>query len=269
MDDNQTEIQESAQAAAPQETPEVQAQPVEAAAAPAQAQQEAKTEEEQRPQRKRSFQDRIDTLTRRAREAEERAAEATRLLEEFRKPVVREQYPSEDAYFAEVQRRQFMEAAAQVQSQTDRSTATRHMTEVAQANAEQWREAVEDAIKRIPDWTEVVSKSTARTTPEMEDAIKESEFGPEIAYYLAKHPREAERIYNLSPKAQDREIVRLEARVSASGAQTAPVTKPSATPPINPISSSSTAKLSDDEEYRRWAAERNKQNRFGSIMRNS
>ena len=55
-------------------------------------------------------------------------------------------------------------------------------------------------IKRIPDWTEVVSKSTARTTPEMEDAIKESEFGPsEIAYYLAKHPREAERIYNLSP----------------------------------------------------------------------
>ena len=101
--------------------------------------------------------------------------------------------------FAEVQRRQFMEAAAQVQSQTDRSTRNPPHDQVAQANAEQWREAVEDAIKRIPDWTEVVSKSTARTTPEMEDAIKER-VRPRDRLLPRQASWEAERIYNLSPR---------------------------------------------------------------------
>ena len=80
------EIQESAQAAAPQETPEVRAQPVEAAAAP------HRRNRKPRPKRssshsKRSFQDRIDTLTRRARaRSRGKSRRSHALLEEFRKP---------------------------------------------------------------------------------------------------------------------------------------------------------------------------------------
>lgn len=78
------------------------------------------------------------------------------------------------------------------------------------------------------------------------EAIKESDIGPQIAYYLAKHPEEAIRIFDLSPIAQAKEIGKIEVKLS----QNPPTVKKtsSAPEPIKPVGTrSSSSKFSPSD----------------------
>lgn len=69
----------------------------------------------------------------------------------------------------------------------------------------------------------------------VQDAIAESEFGPEILNDLVAKPEEFERLHKLSETSAIREIGRMEARFEAAVKPTEPVKKPSAAPaPIRP-----------------------------------
>ena len=227
-----------------------------------------KPDSEEAKAKRRSFEERINKVTRRMHEERERADAVTRqfnaLLQEVQsKPLQREAFRDDESFAAAVDRQRVRLNVLEVQAEQAiegvRSAGTQHQQTVADA----WAAAVADVSETIPDWHAVVSASKAPTTPTMDQAIMENENGPEIAYYLAKHPAEALRIYQLSPKAQEREIIRLESRISS----VAPTTKTSAPTPIRPIPAAAKAVVSQADEYRQWEAEQNKKNRFGAPRR--
>lgn len=251
----------------PVETP-AEATPQEAAPAAAPAE-EPKVESGEKDEKRRSFQERINKVTRRMHEERERADEITRkynaLVQEVQsKPLQRESFADDQSYIDAVtrQRMRLVNLEVQAEQAVDgvRSAGAQHQQAVVDA----WSAAVADVAETIPDWHQVVSASKVPTTPTMDQAIMESENGPEIAYYLAKHPAEALRIYQLSPKAQEREIIRLESKAAGI---TPTATKSSAPPPIKPIPAAANAVASSADEYRQWEAEQNRINRFGAPRR--
>ena len=92
-------------------------------------------------------------------------------------------------------------------------------------------------------------------------AILDSDIPAKIVAHLHLNPDEYERIAELSPTKQVREIARLEAKLS----EQKPV-KSNAPKPISPISGSSAKNLEyrtdmTDEEYDKWTAQQHKQRR--------
>lgn len=80
-----------------------------------------------------------------------------------------------------------------------------------------WDELVEEAREKHDDYDDVVQGSDVKIKNQgMEQAITSSNVGPEIAYYLAKHPKEARRIDHLSPMAAIRAIGAIEDRITSS-----------------------------------------------------
>lgn len=82
------------------------------------------------------------------------------------------------------------------------------------------------AATKYDDFHEVVSNPDLTVTIPMRDAIGDSEIGGEIAYYLGTHTDEAATIANMSPVQQIKAIDRLESKLKA----------PAPAPEIQPVS---------------------------------
>lgn len=93
---------------------------------------------------------------------------------------------------------------------------------------EDFVEQVERMKQKYPDFEEVVNRPIF--TPEMKDAIFDSPYGAEIAYFLGKNQNEAFRIGQLPPAQIYKEIGKLEGRFSAGGK-----TVSGAPAPITPV----------------------------------
>ena len=96
----------------------------------------------------------------------------------------------------------------------------------------------------MPDFDEVVFEMGFPKSEVMTNAILDSEVGPQVAYYLANNPDEAEKIAELPPISALRAIGRLEAKfeappkkkAAANGTHaTAAGVKKAAAPPPAPI----------------------------------
>jgi hypothetical protein len=119
---------------------------------------------------------------------------------------------------------------------------------------QEWTAKLNEASSKYDDW-DVIAESDAPVTGAMSAAIMESDKGPDIAYYLAKHPAEAARIAALSPVSQAREIGKIETTLSR------PVKTSSAPDPIRPVGARSTGgdPLSDKLPMAEWAKNFNKE----------
>ena len=140
---------------------------------------------------------------------------------------------------------------------------------------EAYGEAEEKARDKYDDFEEVVYNPKLRITNSMAEAIQSSDAGPDLAYWLGSNPKEAERIANLSPLMQAKEIGRIEAKLSDNP----PVKKTTSAPaPINPVTARSSGSPSHDTTDPRsiktmnasdWIeAERNRQIRKLEAQRN-
>jgi hypothetical protein len=102
-------------------------------------------------------------------------------------------------------------------------------------------------------------------TDAMQQAIVQSDMGPEVAYYLAKHPEEAERLSKLGFVAVNKAIGRIEERIEASKSSKPVVKTTNAPPPVKPISGANARATAIDpysgptefEAYKAWR-EKNK-----------
>jgi len=123
--------------------------------------------------------------------------------------------------------------------------------------------------EQYSDFQDVVYKATDEGGPAisqlMAEAIKTSEVGPALGYYLGNNVNESHRIFKLSPIDQVRELTRLEAKLG--GNATPPPKKVSSAPdPITPVAGTraSTVKYdvtdprSDKMSHADWIAARNK-----------
>jgi len=145
-------------------------------------------------------------------------------------------------------------------SKTAEQQATKFTQQAQTAAAETYNQRVSEAVTRIPDFVEVVSKSDAPLSPALQEALMDSEKGPELVYHLAKNPAEVDRLNSMSVRQMDREIGRLELSIGAKAAPPPPppARTTSAPPPIKPGSQASAPANTDPNkmnqtDFEAWA----------------
>jgi len=114
--------------------------------------------------------------------------------------------------------------------------------QAAEAAEKDWTDRVAKAAEKYEDFEEVAFSDSLPVTDAMAVAMRELKAGPEIAYWLGKHPAEARRIASMSAVAQVVEIGKIEDRISEDSKPKREVSKAPA--PIQPIGK---AKASDNE----------------------
>jgi hypothetical protein len=105
-----------------------------------------------------------------------------------------------------------------------------HKSEV-ERQSERRRSLMESGELKYDDFEEVVKNSPLRIAEPAYLAILESDISADLVYHLSKDPVEAERIANLSPYAQAKEIGKIEEKLSAKQ----PIKKSDAPKPISPV----------------------------------
>lgn len=199
---------------------------------------------------KSGVQGRMDELTRARREAEREAAywkavaegKGSDNTEATPKPA-----SSEFATYDE-----YVEALSDWKAGQKVATALAQRAEGAAttARAETFEERVSQAKTRMSDFDTVVGKSSVEVASHIRESILDSDRGPELAYHLAKHPQEAQRLSSMHPLQAARELGRLEAsfdKPEAESSEPAAAARPvtNAPPPTRPAASGRTAPTTD------------------------
>lgn len=249
---------------------------------------EEEEEETPKPKKKNRFQERIDELTRAAREAErERDAVLERLskLEQNKEPEPKTEPAPEETtsgpspddktddgedkyplgefdpnYIRDLTRftiQQEREAAKQQEEQERRQ---RTEQEARSALEEEWNGKLDSARERYPDLDEK-GQELAPAFEGIDPAYGEYlgatlmslDHGPDVLYYLANHPEEAKAIVASGPQKATLALGRLEARFSADTEGTTTtarpkVTKAPAPPPRNKGSAVAKGRVAPDTD---------------------
>lgn len=187
-------------------------------------------------------QERFDKLTRekyeglsRAERAEYRAQLLEQQLSELKGQSAKtetvapsDEYPTLESVGWDEEKHR-VEVAKWVRNQAGQTVKSVLAEERTAAQREQierdWERVQNDFIKSKPDYAEKVgSLPDHLMTPALAAEIKESG-NPAVAYYLAENLEKLAAISRLPPKAQSREIGRIEARLEAAKAAPPPVSK--------------------------------------------
>lgn len=172
----------------------------------------------------------------------------------------------------------FLEARDAWKEARDQQKAEKEAIAQAEQEIETTYQETVDAFKaQHEDWDEVVGESEISIPTVVGNAIKQLENGPDVVYYLAKNPKEAQQIADLPPVRAVAEIGRIAARLEKAapegqetnatqnrGPDRPPIVS-KAPAPIKPLSGHAvrtTPDLNDPNlsfaEYRRIRAEQEK-----------
>jgi len=101
----------------------------------------------------------------------------------------------------------------------------------------------EEARSKYDDFEQVAYNPKLSITDVMAEAIRVSENGPDVAYYLGSNPKDAERISRMSTLMQAKEIGKIEAKLASDP----PVKRTTSAPaPISPVTARSSGAPSYD-----------------------
>lgn len=222
---------------------------------------------------KKTAQDRIVDLVHKNRDTAAKAAESeeraqryeaelhilraqAQPMETTNKPM-RSQFINDEGYIEALTDWKADAAIAKRESQQREAQVMAEQADVAKG----WEKRQQAVITSIPDYAETVGSSDVQIPAHVQQALLESEQGPEIAYYLALHPEEAKRIAAMKPLAAIRRITELERDLvdvddtpATKKAVADPPKKSRAPEPINPVKGtlgSNPGPTSDFAEYRR------------------
>lgn len=225
------------------------------------------------PKKKATAEDRIKQLVAKQRESEREAAYWRGKAEGGKTPEPEQKVAT--AEDPEPNESQFQDYGAFVKAQArwevrqelkgERARVVKASEEATKAEAEKsFAEKLRASADKHEDFREVVFAPTLTVNQHMLAIVQESEIGPDILYHLGKNPDEAARISRLSPLTAAREIGKLEAKLSAPPAKPPePKRVTSAPPPVTTLSGNGTAtvdpsKMSDDDWYKHYKAEKTK-----------
>lgn len=213
------------------------------------------------PKKSKGVQKRLDEITRLRYEAERRAEQERQERIYWQQKAMGEQKPAAPVNKPTVD--QFVTYEDYLEALSDwkveqRLVAERQESERRAKEQETYQkqttyqERVNKALEKYEDYAEVAHGNHWSPSEPMTEAILESEMGPDIAYYLGSNPEEAIRISRLSPSAQNRELGKLELKLSTPVAP-----KPTkAPPPIEPSGSKAKAQKDPsemtDREFAEW-----------------
>jgi hypothetical protein len=134
-------------------------------------------------------------------------------------------------------------AEALAEQKAQELLAQRETAKQQAALLETYRDREEEARDRYDDFEQVAYNPNLPVTAYMAQAIQASDIGPEVIYHLGSNPKEAQRIANLPPILQAKEIGRLEAKLVAE-----PPTKRTSTAPA-PLAPVTTTRSSSGPRY--------------------
>lgn len=177
---------------------------------------EPKAEDEGKPDETPAWMKREITIERnKRRAAEQAAADAQARLDQALQALPKAQTPKdqeaddpkpEKSAFSEPE--EYVEAlvewsarsaARKARQEAMQEERERAMREAAEQTRKGWTERRQKAIAETPDWVEVAESPDVRISAAMASVITEAPNGPQIAYYLGKHPDIASGIASMSP----------------------------------------------------------------------
>lgn len=163
-------------------------------------------------------------LAREQRKWEREQAQRQAELQALRAPVdipPQEHFDSPEAY-----------AEALAERKAEELLAKREAAKQQTALLEQYQTKEEEARDKYDDFEQVAYNPNLPVTDVMAQTIQASEIGPDVIYYLGSNPKEAQRIAQMPPFLQAKEIGRIEAKLSDNP----PVRRTSTAPaPIAPV----------------------------------
>lgn len=165
----------------------------------------------------------------------------------------RESFEDYEAFVAAQVEHKARAIAREELANAERSRQQREEAQKRVAAEKAFAKRMEEARAEIDDFDDALQNLDVSFPDGFMDAIKESDLGPKVAYYLATHRDDADRIAGMSKTGAIREVGRLEAKLSAPAKQT------NAPAPLKPVSGSSAAPKYDPhgddddmEKYRKW-----------------
>ena len=178
----------------------------------------------------------------------------------------REQFDDEDAYLeAVVDWKLEQTTAAPADSPSAQKPSESAQTDQSAAIQQRF----EDARERHDDYDEVLADSEVLVNDDVSQVLLLHQQGPELLYYLAQHPDEAEALNEVRPEILGRRVQRLASRLDKPPDATEsppPPDKqspaPSSPEPINPVSGGSTGRVErnmGELSYQDYAARRRKE----------
>lgn len=135
-----------------------------------------------------------------------------------------------------------------------------------ETKVERYEEGIEAARELHDDFDDVIEEYDGPLTIGMQQALLDSDMGPQVAYYIAQNPKVGEKMASMTIIQLNKEVARIEARLEAKSSKgsededAAASRKTSkAPPPIDPAKGSSKSKKSsDDQSYEEYLKERQK-----------
>lgn len=217
-------------------------------------------EEEQKQKQAKGVQKRINELARQRYEAEQQAANERRLREELENRL-KSQEPKEpgepkeddfDSYDDYI--RALGRWEAKKEFETQRTEEQKRQETIARQQKEQEFVRRSTNVREKYEDFDMVRMNAILSDP-MENAIINSESGPEVLYYLGNHVDESYTISQMDPISAAMALGKIEAKISLTPKSS------SAPKPIPKIGSSDNVEtdISDDLPMDEWMARRNKQ----------
>lgn len=238
---------------------------------------EVKQEEKNdKPKVKHSAQERISELANKRRAAEKEAENARRENSELRARIraletsatpvtqddkpTRSQFMTEDQYIESLTDWKAKKAIIEREQQQQQARMNAEMQEIDAS----YTKTIESAKSRYDDFVEVVSAATTEIPSFIVMALKESEIGGDLTYYLSKHSDECKKLVSMRPvqalKYLDRlERDLLEPDVEEVVEKAKPVAKKKAPEPISPVRGSSPLPAGNSQSFEEYRARRKAQ----------
>lgn len=124
-----------------------------------------------------------------------------------------------------------------------------------QAKIEQdFAKRMEKMAAEVEDFDEALQTLDVNFPDGFLDAVKESDVGEKVAYYLATHRDEAEKLGQMSPRSAIRELGKLEARLSAPATVNRTTKAPAPMTPVSGASASTKFDPYTDDDMEKYAA---------------
>lgn len=226
-----------------------------------------KAAEPRKDGKKNSFQERISELVNKRKEAEAKVEASERekreleariqRLEARPEPIQDTPRPQRSAFGTQEEYEDAIGEwkADQKIAQRERQAAEARAKAEQEALATAWAKRQKQAMAEIEDYSEVIGKSEIALPGHLHQAILESDIGPHLAYYFAKHPDEAKRFAAMTPTTSLRQLGKLEdqlAQVEPDEPKKPAVEVSKAPPPIKPVKDVApvTSTPKSFEEYR-------------------
>jgi hypothetical protein len=115
----------------------------------------------------------------------------------------------------------------------------------AEKRQQTWEQKASKAREKFEDFDEALETAPAPSRA-VAEVLNESPIGGEVAYHLATHPDEYQRINRMAPVAAALELGRIEARLAPPAQKKAPAPVTKAPRPPSPVTAVSTPRPSDD-----------------------